>query len=109
MNREITPEDLHLNRTKSTEISGFDVDQSAKFMVNILQGNEGADSGRLQMVLANAAAAILVGGKVQDLATGVEEARRSIDSGQAYEKLKALIEITNGDQSKLERIEARNA
>jgi anthranilate phosphoribosyltransferase len=109
VNREITPEDLHLNRTKSTEISGFDVDQSAKFMVNILQGNEGADSGRLQMVLANAAAAILVGGKVQDLATGVEEARRSIDSGQAYEKLKALIEITNGDQSKLERIEARNA
>jgi anthranilate phosphoribosyltransferase len=109
VNKEITPQDLHLRQAKYAEISGFDVDQSARLMVNILKGNEEENSGRLQMVLANAAAAILVGGKADDLANGVEEARRSIRSGHAYEKLNALIEFTNGDRSKLERIEAENA
>jgi anthranilate phosphoribosyltransferase len=61
------------------------------------------------MVLANAAAAILVGGKVEDLASGVELARESIASGRAYDKLKALVEFTNGDTTKLERIMAQNA
>jgi anthranilate phosphoribosyltransferase len=109
VNKEITPQDLHLRQAKSAEISGFDVDQSARLMVNILKGNEEENSGRLQMVLANAAAAILVGGKADDLASGVEEARRSIRSGHAYEKLKALVQFTNGDQSKLGRIEAEDA
>jgi len=108
MNKEITPTDLDLRPTSSAEISGFDVEQSARVMVNMLRGEEEAGSGRLQMVLANAAAAILVAGKAEDLRTGVEEARKAMSSGRAYEKLKALIEITNGDQSKLERIEARN-
>jgi len=107
--REIRPEDMRLRQAKAGEISGFDVNQSAQVMVNILNGDEEKMSGRLEMVLANAAAAILVGGKADDLAGGVEEARKAIDSGRAYEKLKALVEITNGDQSKLERIEAGNA
>ena len=108
MSQEITPKDLDLRLTHSAEISGFDVEQSARVMVDMLKGEEEAGSGRLQMVLANAAAAILVGGKARDLRSGVEEARKTLSSGRAYEKLKALIEITNGDQSKLERIEARN-
>jgi anthranilate phosphoribosyltransferase len=108
-NKEITPQDLNLRQTKLTEISGFDVDQSAWLMVNILKGREEESSGRLQMVLANAAAAILVGGKARGLAEGVEKARETITSGRAYEKLKGLIEFTNGDESRLERIEARHA
>ena len=108
LNKEIAPQDLDLRQTKTAEISGFDVDQSARVMVNILKGYEEEESGRLQMVLANAAAAILVGGKADNLASGVEEARQSIRSGRAYDKLKALIEFTDGDESKLERIEARN-
>ncbi|HYB84443.1 MAG TPA: anthranilate phosphoribosyltransferase [archaeon] len=109
INREITPQEIRLRQAKPTEISGFDVDQSAKLMVNILRGNEDEKSARLEMVLANAAAAIVVGGRVNDLSEGVEEARNTIKSGRAYEKLKALIEVTNGDESKLERIETRHA
>jgi len=109
VNREITPQEMHLRQAKPTEISGFDIDQSARLMVNILRGNEDEKSARLEMVLANAAAAIVVGGKVNDLAEGVEEARHAISTGRAYEKLKALIEITNGDESKLERMETANA
>jgi len=109
VNKVITPEDMRLRQAGAAEISGFDVNESAEVMVNILHGDEEKSSGRLQMVLANAAAAIVVGGKAEDLASGVEEARDAIDSGRGYEKLKALVEITNGDQSKLERIEARIA
>lgn len=107
--REITPQDLNLRQAKPNEISGFDIDQSARLMVKILNGSEEKNSSRLQMVLANTAAAILVGGKTEDLAKGIELARESINSGHAYEKLKGLVEFTNGDESKLERIESQNA
>ena len=108
-NQEITPQDMELRQAKPTDISGFDVHQNAKLMVNILKGVENEKSARLEMVLANAAAAIAVAGRAKDLAEGVEVARKTVSSGRAYEKLKALIEITHGDESKLERIESRNA
>lgn len=107
--KEINPEDLNLKQARSSEISGFDVGQNARLLVNIVNGRENELSTRPQMVLANAAAAIVVGGKADDLATGVEIGREAIASGRAYEKLKQLIEITNGDESKLERIESQNA
>ena len=109
VNREITPQDMKLRQAKPEDVSGFGVGESARLMVSILKGDEKETSGRLQMVLANAAAAIMVGGKADDLASGVEEAQESISSGRAYGKLKRLIDITRGDQSKLERIEAANA
>ncbi|HUK28892.1 MAG TPA: anthranilate phosphoribosyltransferase [Candidatus Acidoferrales bacterium] len=109
ISKEIIPQELNLKQTKPNEISGFDVNQSAKLVVNILQGQEDKNSSRLQIVLANAAAAILVGGKSDDLASGVEIARESIDSGRAYEKLENLVEFTNGETIKLERIAAQNA
>jgi anthranilate phosphoribosyltransferase len=109
LDREITPADMNLRQVKPNEISGFDVDQSARLMVDILRGNEDEASARLEVVLANAAAAIVVGGKADTLAEGVEEGRNTIRNGRAYDKLKALVEITRGDETKLERIENRNA
>jgi anthranilate phosphoribosyltransferase len=106
---EITPQDLNLKQAQPNEISGFDIDQNAKLLVNIVNGKETGNSTRLQMVLANAAAAIVVGGKADELAYGVEAGEEAIASGRAYEKLKQLIELTNGDESKLERIESHNA
>ena len=107
--QEITPRDLNLKLARPEEIAGSDVQQSAKFFVQILKGSEKSDSPRLQMVLANAAAAVLLGGKASDLPAGLEIARESIDSGRAYEKLKQLIRYSNGDETKLERLEAENA
>jgi anthranilate phosphoribosyltransferase len=106
---EISPQDLNLKQARPNEISGFDVEQSAKLLVNILNGGEDEFSARLQVVLANAAAAIVVGGKADNLASGVDAGRKSITSGKAFHKLKQLIEFTNGDGSKLERIESQNA
>ena len=107
--KEITPQDLNLKQARPSEISSFDVDESAKLLVNILNGTEDKQSTRLEMVLANAAAAIVIGEKADDLASGVEVGREALASGRAYGKLKALIECTNGDGSRLERIESQNA
>jgi len=109
VSKEIMPQDLNLKLARPDEVSGFDIDQSARLMINILNGDENENSSRLQMVLANAAAAILVGGKVEDLTSGVELARESINNGRAYNKLKGLVEFTNGDTTKLERITTQNA
>jgi len=106
---EITPAELKLNKASPDELAGFDVDRSARVMIEILNDEDNKNSRRVEMVLANAAAAILVGGKVDDLASGVELARESIDSGRAFEKLKSLIEFTDGDGTKLERMTAQNA
>lgn len=107
--KEIMPQDINLKLARPETIAGSDIEQSAKLLVHILQSNENRDSARLQMVLANAAAAILVGGKVDDLSSGVEAALESISSGKAYEKLRQLIEYTNGNETKLERFESQDA
>jgi len=107
--KEITPQDLNLNLARPNDVSGFDVDQSAKLLVKMLNDHEEKNPRRLQMVLANAAAAVVVGGKAHDLASGVETAHEAITSGRAYEKLTRLVECTGGDESKLERVAKQNA
>lgn len=106
--KTIVPQDIKLKTVESNQISGYDVTQSARVLVDILNGVEKGDSPRRQIVLANAAGALLVGGKVEDLASGVEVGNEAIESGKAYEKLTQLIRHSNGDESKLRRIETHN-
>jgi anthranilate phosphoribosyltransferase len=40
VSKEITPQDLQLRQAKPNEVSGFDVNQSARLMVKILNGGE---------------------------------------------------------------------
>jgi anthranilate phosphoribosyltransferase len=105
--KEIMPQDLNLELASPNEISGLDVEQNARLLVKILNGSE--KSTRLQMALANAAAAIVVGGKAEDLPSGIQLAHESVSSGRAYDKLRQLIQFTDGDESKLERIETEIA
>jgi len=103
--KEITPGDLNLRLAQPDEVDGLDVQQSVKLLIRILNGSEGRDSTRLQMVLANAAAALVVGGMADDLMSGIGIATESIANGKAYEKLWQLVEFTGGDSTKLERLE----
>lgn len=107
--KEITPQDLGLRTARPNDVSGFDVEQSARLIVDMLNGSQKHDPARLEMVLANASAAIVVGGKADDLASGVDLARESVMSGRAYDRLRQLIVFTNGDESRLERLGALNA
>ena len=104
--KTVMPQDIGLAVAKSNEISGYDAPRSARIMIDILNDTEKKGSARRQMVLANAAAALLVGGKVDDLSSGVSLGNEVIKNGKAYEKLRQLIQYTNGDESKLDRIEA---
>ena len=106
--RTILPSDIKIETAKVNEISGYDASRSARIMIDILSDVEKRNSARRQMAVANAAAALLVGGKVEDLASGVEVGNEAIESGREYEKVRQLIRCTNGDESKLDRIEAHD-
>ncbi len=66
---------------------------SAEILLDVLEGNHGP--ARDCSVL-NAAAAIYVSGRANSIADGVKLAADSIDSDKAGEKLKALIEFSQG-------------
>ena len=55
-----------------------------------MRGAPGGD-----IVLLNAAAAIVAGGKAEDFDEGIARASGAIDSGGAREKLDALVRMTN--------------
>ena len=61
----------------------------------------------MEFTLVNSAAGILVGGKAENFEGGMEIARETIESGAAYDKLKTLIAASDGNQSKLEELEAK--
>ena len=64
---------------------------------------------RRSMVLINAAAGIVVGGKADDLSNGIELAVESIESGSAYKKLRMMIEASEGEIYRLEELEKKYA
>ena len=103
--KTILPNDISLEKANIDDISALDATPSARTMIDILNNVEKQNSARRQMAVANAAAALLVGGKVDDLPSGIDLANEAIESGKPYEKMKQLIKYTNGDESKLERIE----
>ena len=99
----ISPEEFGLARTRSEAIAGKDLAENARMLLKVLRGEKGP---RRDIVLLNAAAAIVVGGKGRDLREGIAVAIDAIDSGRAYEKLVQLIEATGGSLDKLKALEA---
>ncbi len=87
----ITPEDAGLKRGKLEDIKGGDAKHNAAAIIELLKGKAGTYR---DIVLLNAAAALIVAEKVSDLKTGVKLAAESIDSGKAMEVLEKLRNIT---------------
>jgi len=100
----VEPKDFGFDSAKPEDIKGYDKEGNAILMIKLLKGEDGPCR---DIVLMNSAAAMIVGGKASDFKEGVEVAKEAIDSGKAYEKLRALIKATGGDISKLEVLEAR--
>jgi anthranilate phosphoribosyltransferase len=89
---QIVPEEAGLPPARAEAIApGADARENAAILRSVLAGEPGA---RRDIVLLNAAAALLAAGAVADLAAGVERAAASIDSGAAQGKLEALIAAT---------------
>lgn len=89
---QIAPEDMGLGRWSLEDLQVADPDAAAQAVREVLAGTSGA---RRDIVLANAAAAAVVGGRCASLKEGVEAAAESIDSGRAAETLEKVVEITN--------------
>lgn len=93
-NDTISPEDAGLKRVCLTELQGGDRRQNAEIIVNILKGKE---SPARDMVLLNAAAALQIAGKAENLQKGIEIARETVNSGKAYNKLQELKILSNSN------------
>ena len=88
----IAPEDAGLRRASLNEIQGGDADANSRIILKVLNGEPGP---RRDIVLLNAAAALIASSKAEDFAEGVRVAAESIDSGKASVKLENLVEFTN--------------
>jgi len=89
---EVSPEDFGLSTSAVGALRCDEAESSASIIKSILSG-ERRDEAR-SLVLANAAAALVVGGVADDLIDGVRSAAKSIDDGNALEKLDRLVERT---------------
>lgn len=89
---EITAADLGLSESPVQAISGGDPATCARYLLEALEGHEGP---RLDIVLANAAAAIYVGGMADTLAEGVVLARRAVETGEARQRFLKLRELSH--------------
>jgi anthranilate phosphoribosyltransferase len=91
-----TPEDFGLRRAPLDAIRGGDAKQNAEIIHKVLgRSMLYRDHGpHREIVLANAAAALVVAGHAADLLDGARLAAKSIDSGAARERLDAFVAFT---------------
>lgn len=90
---EITPEQAGLQRYELKDILGGTPDENAAAIHALFDGASGAYR---DIVLLNAAAALIVADKADDLKQGVAIARDAIDSGAAKQTLAKLVAVSNG-------------
>ena len=90
--REINPEDFDLHHAGVDQIRSQDIESSHRILTNVLNGEPGPYR---DIVLINAAAALMAGDAADDLAQGIESARESIDSGAARHRLELLAEASS--------------
>ncbi len=88
----VTPEDFGIQRAPISAIQGGDARQNAEIIREILSGKGGT---KQDVVLLNAAAGLVVGGKAAGLRDGIQLARESIQSGKAMNCLQKLIALTH--------------
>ena len=88
----VSPEDAGLPRTAIADIRGGDAEENAVALRALLDGRKGAYR---DIVLLNAAAALIVADKVETLAEGAALAAAVIDDGRASNALAELVAATN--------------
>jgi anthranilate phosphoribosyltransferase len=90
--RTLDPEaELGLPRCDVAELRGGTPAENAAAVREVF---DGADGGRRNAILLNAAGAIAAGGHAEDLREGLELARETVDSGAATERLAQLVSFS---------------
>ncbi|MFA4843531.1 MAG: anthranilate phosphoribosyltransferase [Candidatus Margulisiibacteriota bacterium] len=93
----IKPEDFGLVRKPRGEVLGGSAQENAAITIDILKQEE--RGAKREIVLLNAAAALYVGGKVNDLNEGMALAAATLESGAAANKLEEIITFTSKQKS----------
>ncbi|MDR5689840.1 MAG: anthranilate phosphoribosyltransferase [Armatimonadota bacterium] len=91
---ELQPEDAGLPRHPAQAVRGGEASQNARLALSVLRGEPGAHR---DVVLLNAAAALVAAGTCSDLREGAERAAESIDRGAALGKLEQLRHFLGAD------------
>jgi anthranilate phosphoribosyltransferase len=93
---QVTPKDAGLPVARPQDLKGADAEHNAGALRAVLDGNPGPYR---DIVLLNAAGALIVAGKAKDLKEGVATAAKAVDSGRARAVLAQWIAITNAGKS----------
>jgi anthranilate phosphoribosyltransferase len=89
---EVNPEDIGIAKSKPEALRGGDAESNAAALRTVLKGTKGPYR---DIAVLNAAAALIVAGKVKDLKEGAAMAAKSLDSGEAEGRLERLITVSN--------------
>jgi anthranilate phosphoribosyltransferase len=93
---DISPADASLPTARASDLKGGEAPENAKILRDILSGEKGP---KRDIVVFNAAAALVVGGVAADLDSGARLAERAIDSGKALLALETLVETSRALRS----------
>jgi anthranilate phosphoribosyltransferase len=88
----VTPADFGIPVASVADLQGGDKAENARIIRRIL---EGALGPKRDIVVMNAAAALVAGGRAADFAGGARLAGESIDSGAALDRLERLVRLSN--------------
>jgi len=88
---DISPEQFFSERAKPADLLGGNPQENAQITRNILNGEKGP---KRNVVLINAAAALVAAGQAEDLKQGIRMAETAIDDGGAAKKMEALIKYS---------------
>jgi len=88
----LQPKDFGFPVHSLESLRGGDKNNNAAITLEVLQGKK---CPARDVVIANAALGIYIGGKTKTIIEGKQKAEESIDSGKALEKLQQLIQSTN--------------
>lgn len=93
---EVTPEEAGLKRYEIKDILGGTPEENAQAIHALF---DGAPGGYRDIVLLNAAAALIVAERATSLREGAEMAAAALDSGAAKQTLAKLVAVSNGQTS----------
>ena len=88
----IQPEDFNMRSCHAEDLRGGSPEENARITLRVLEGEKGP---KRDIVLLNAAASILAGGRAETFVEGIQVASESIDSGSAKKRLDGLVKTSN--------------
>ena len=103
---ESVPSDFGVKEVDVSEIVGSTREKNVEMAFKILRGSS-QDRARVDAVLVNAAAGIVVGGGSDKFEDALEIARTSLANGSSYQKLKELIHFQGNYAFRLEELERK--